>query len=183
MWIDEKLGICLSLVPGITLWIFTIVCLRKKVNKEEFLCIIKGGFILIFWSAFISSLISGILILLSYIVVDYSDNIMIIISILVNIIVNIFLFGEAFLDGNIYKLEDNGLTYYENNKLKKLLKKELKTRGIKPKTECDLKHKIESERKETGIYIYPNGDEAVKIGYFYERMKKSYEYIIFGKKY
>ncbi len=37
MWIDEKLGICLSLVPGITLWIFTIVCLRKKVNKEEFL--------------------------------------------------------------------------------------------------------------------------------------------------
>lgn len=178
MWIDEKLGICLSLVPGITLWIFTIVCLRKKVNKEEFLYIIKGGFILIFWSAFISSFIYGFLLLLSYIVVDYSDNIMIIISILINVIINIFLFGEAFLDGNVYKLEDNGLTYYENNKLKKLLKKELKkeSRGIKPKTEWDLKHKIESERKETDNYIYPNGDEAVKIGYFYERMKKSYEH-------
>lgn len=177
MWFDENFEAYLSLIPGITLWIFIIINSRKKVNKEEFWLIIKSGFILIFCSAFVSSFIFGILVIATFIFYC-TDTIILFISILSNMIASIFLFQEFICWGNIYKLEENGLTYYENRKLEKLIKKEEKRIGKKLnfETELELKHRIENERKETDIYIYSNGDEAVKIGMFYERMKKTYEH-------
>lgn len=180
MWFDEilysfgNLNFALSLIPGITLWIFTIVVLRRKVNdKKEFGYFIKGGLLCIFLS---SSTILPLSIFLSFLIFDESENATIIISVLANMIINILMFRDSLFEGNIYKLERNGLTYYENRKLEKLIKKEEKRIGKKLdfETELELKHRIENERKETDIYIYSNGDEAVKICGFYQRKKKIY---------
>lgn len=177
MWFNENLEIYISLIPSITLCIFTIVISRKKTNRKEFWYFIKGGLILIIASAFISNFIFVFLIPVVFIF-GYSDIVLLFLLILANLIPSIFLFQRILDSGNIYKLEENGLTYYENKKLEKLIKREekRKVKGLGFKTDSELRYRIENERKETDIYMYSNGDEAVKIGMFYERMKKTYEH-------
>lgn len=174
MWLNENFITYLSLIPSITLWIFIIIISRKKVNRKELWYLIKSGGILIIVSAFISNFIFVFLIPMIFVLGD-SNIVLLFLLILANLIASIFLFQEALISRNIYKLEENGLTYYENRKLEKLIKKEekRKAKGLDFETESDLRYRIENERKETDIYMYSNGDEAVKIGMFYERMKKT----------
>lgn len=177
MVVNENTIAYISFIPSITLCIFTIINLRKKAKKGELWFIIKGGIALIICSILISSFIFGFLAPMSLMFRKH-DTILLFLLILANLIPSIFLFQKILDSGNIYKLEENGLTYYENKKLEKLIKREekRKVKGLDFKTDSELRYRIENERKETDIYIYSNGDEAIKIGMFYERMKKTYEH-------
>lgn len=175
MVVNENTIAYISFIPSITLCIFSIINLRKKAKKGELWFIIKGGTALIICSILISSFILGFLAPMS-LLFKKNGTVLLFLLILANLIPSIFLFQKILDSDNIYKLEENGLTYYENKKLEKLIKREekRKAKGLDFKTESELRYRIEKERKETDIYIYSNGDEAVKICGFYQRKKKIY---------